>query len=164
MSTIPEVPTKRSCARRWQRRRLALTAPARVCVQLPEAIPASDVFDGVVGVWTEVVAKKISSEEESWSDDSLMIYYNNWLGGFSQIAPFAKGEVRHPPPSPPDAPSHMPAHMHAPALYHHPSSCSVLHSRKHAVRNVKSEFPVHALKPALGLACRQVDHSGWWAS
>ena len=58
-------------------------------MQLPGSIGSADVFDGVLGVMTEVMAKKISSEEETFSDLSLMIYHNNWLGGYSQILPFA---------------------------------------------------------------------------
>lgn len=58
-------------------------------VQLPGSVDAADVFDGCIGVLTEVPAKKISSEEETWSGQSLMIFYNNWLGAYSQIAPFA---------------------------------------------------------------------------
>jgi hypothetical protein len=59
-------------------------------VQLPGSIKAADIFDGVLGVMTEVVAKKISSEEETFSGQSLMIFYNNWLGAYSQVAPFAR--------------------------------------------------------------------------
>jgi hypothetical protein len=59
-------------------------------MQLPGNIKSADIFDGVLGVLTEVVAKKISSEEEMYSGKSLMIFYNNWLGAYSQIAPFAK--------------------------------------------------------------------------
>ena len=62
-------------------------------MQLPGSVASIDVFDGVIGVLTEVPAKKISSEEETWSGMSLMIFYNNWLGAYSQIAPFAE-EVR----------------------------------------------------------------------
>lgn len=58
-------------------------------VQLPASIETADVFDGVLGVMAEVAAKKISSEEETFSDFSLMIFHNNWLGGYAQIAPFA---------------------------------------------------------------------------
>ena len=58
-------------------------------MQLPGDVPAHDVFSGVIGVMTEVAAKKISSEEEALSHMSLMIFHNNWLGGYSQIAPYA---------------------------------------------------------------------------
>jgi hypothetical protein len=66
-------------------------------VQLPGSIGAADVFDGVLGVMGEIAAKKISSEEETFSDLSLMIYHNNWLGGYSQILPFAKVRSTHGP-------------------------------------------------------------------
>jgi iron uptake system EfeUOB component EfeO/EfeM len=59
-------------------------------MQLPGSTPTVKVFDGVIGVLTEIPAKKISSEEETWSGLSLMIFYNNWLGAHSQIAPFAE--------------------------------------------------------------------------
>ena len=60
-----------------------------VHVQLPGSIGSADVFDGVLGVMTEVAAKKLSSEEETFRDLSLMIFHNNWLGGYAQILPFA---------------------------------------------------------------------------
>ena len=62
----------------------------KLCTQLPGSTASVDVFDGVIGVLTEVPAKKISSEEETWSGKSLMIFYNNWLGAYSQLAPFAR--------------------------------------------------------------------------
>lgn len=43
---------------------------------------------GIVGLSTEIIAKKISSEEEMWSDLSLLIFYNNYKGIYSQAAPF----------------------------------------------------------------------------
>lgn len=45
-------------------------------------------FEGILGLATEVPAKKISSEEETSSDLSLLIFYNNWKGILSQVAPF----------------------------------------------------------------------------
>jgi len=47
-------------------------------------------FDGMIALATEVAAKKISSEEETWSDQSLLIFRHNWIGVFSQFAPFAR--------------------------------------------------------------------------
>ncbi|MGP1345606.1 MAG: EfeM/EfeO family lipoprotein [Phycisphaerales bacterium] len=44
-------------------------------------------FDGMVMLATEVPAKKISSEEETWSDQSLLIFRHNWEGIWSQFAP-----------------------------------------------------------------------------
>ncbi|MEM6258701.1 MAG: EfeM/EfeO family lipoprotein [Planctomycetota bacterium] len=45
-------------------------------------------FDGMVGLANEVAAKKISSEEETWSDQSLLIFWHNWIGIASQFKPF----------------------------------------------------------------------------
>jgi len=45
-------------------------------------------FDGMVALATEVAAKKISSEEETWSDQSLLIFWHNWVGIASQFKPF----------------------------------------------------------------------------
>lgn len=67
-----------------------LSSEADLRTQLPGSTASVDVFDGVIGVLTEVPAKKISSEEETWSGKSLMIFYNNWLGAYSQLAPFAR--------------------------------------------------------------------------
>jgi iron uptake system component EfeO len=45
-------------------------------------------FGGMVALSTEVAAKKISSEEETWSDQSLLIFKHNWIGIQSQFQPF----------------------------------------------------------------------------
>ena len=45
-------------------------------------------FEGMIGLATEVPAKKISSEEETWSDQSLLIFQENWKGIYSQLTPF----------------------------------------------------------------------------
>ncbi len=50
---------------------------------------AAKQFDGMIALATEVAAKKISSEEETWSDQSLLIFRHNWIGVMSQFAPFA---------------------------------------------------------------------------
>jgi hypothetical protein len=55
--------------------------------------PSSDfsgvsTFEGVAGLATEVPSKKFSSEEETSSDLSLLIFYNNWKGILSQAYPF----------------------------------------------------------------------------
>lgn len=47
-------------------------------------------FKGMLALATEVPAKKISSEEETWSDQSLLIFKYNWIGIFSQYEPFAR--------------------------------------------------------------------------
>ena len=56
----------------------------------PSNFNAKDHFGGMVAVATEVPAKKISSEEETWSDQSLLIFKNNWIGIYSQYEPFAE--------------------------------------------------------------------------
>ncbi|MEM8779069.1 MAG: EfeM/EfeO family lipoprotein [Cyanobacteria bacterium P01_G01_bin.49] len=45
-------------------------------------------FDGMLSLATEVPAKKISSEEETWSDQSLLIFKHNWIGIHSQFEPY----------------------------------------------------------------------------
>lgn len=46
-------------------------------------------FEGMVTLANEVAAKKVSSEEETWSDQSLLIFKHNWIGIYSQYRPFA---------------------------------------------------------------------------
>jgi len=53
-----------------------------------ERFSASGQFDGMIALATEVAAKKISSEEETWSDQSLLIFRHNWIGVYSQFEPF----------------------------------------------------------------------------
>ncbi len=50
---------------------------------------AAGQFGGMLALTTEVAAKKISSEEETWSDQSLLIFRSNWAGVYSQYRPFA---------------------------------------------------------------------------
>lgn len=45
-------------------------------------------FTGMINLATEVPAKKISSEEETWSDQSLLIFKHNWIGIHSQFEPY----------------------------------------------------------------------------
>ncbi|CAN8073075.1 unnamed protein product [Agarophyton chilense] len=52
-------------------------------VYTPQAIMA-----GSIALAFEVPAKKVASEEETWSDLSLMIFRNNWRGIWSQVSPF----------------------------------------------------------------------------
>lgn len=54
-----------------------------------ERFSAAQQFDGMIALATEVAAKKISSEEETWSDQSLLIFRHNWIGVMSQFVPFA---------------------------------------------------------------------------
>ncbi|NEP53196.1 MAG: EfeM/EfeO family lipoprotein [Moorea sp. SIO3C2] len=46
-------------------------------------------FEGMIALATEVVTKKICGEEETWSDQSLLIFSDNWIGIFSQYAPYS---------------------------------------------------------------------------
>ena len=50
---------------------------------------AAGQFGGMLALSNEVAAKKISSEEEAWSDQSLLIFKHNWIGALSQFKPFA---------------------------------------------------------------------------
>merc|ERR1711924_43219 len=45
-------------------------------------------FEGMIGLSGEVVKKKIASEEEAWSGQTLLIFDNNWSGILSQATPF----------------------------------------------------------------------------
>ena len=54
----------------------------------PEVFSANDAFDGAIGLATEVPAKKISSEEETWSDLSVMIFRENTKGINAVYSPF----------------------------------------------------------------------------
>ncbi len=56
----------------------------------PSNFNAKDHFEGMIAIATEVPAKKISSEEETWSDQSILIFKHNWIGIYSQYEPFAK--------------------------------------------------------------------------
>lgn len=46
-------------------------------------------FSGMVALATEIASKKISSEEETYSDQSLIIFRHNFRGIYSQFEPFA---------------------------------------------------------------------------
>lgn len=50
-------------------------------------------FAGMIGLANEIASKKISSEEETWSDQSLLIFHFNWIGIRSQYDPFAPAVV-----------------------------------------------------------------------
>ncbi len=45
-------------------------------------------FKGMLSLVTEIPTKKISSEEETWSDQSLLIFKHNWIGIHSQFKPY----------------------------------------------------------------------------
>ncbi len=50
---------------------------------------AAEQFDGIIALANEVASKKVSSEEETWSDQSMVIFKHNWIGIWSQYEPFA---------------------------------------------------------------------------
>ncbi len=50
-------------------------------------------YAGMLALAEEVPAKKISSEEETWSDQSILIFRHNWLGIQSQFDPY-KSQLR----------------------------------------------------------------------
>jgi len=58
-------------------------------LQKRQNFSASKHFDGMIALANEVGAKKISSEEETWSDQSILIFRENWQGIYSQYRPFA---------------------------------------------------------------------------
>ncbi|MBF2098140.1 MAG: EfeM/EfeO family lipoprotein [Gloeomargaritaceae cyanobacterium C42_A2020_066] len=47
-------------------------------------------YQGMLNLANEVPSKKISSEEETWSDQSLLIFKHNWIGIQSQFDPYKK--------------------------------------------------------------------------
>lgn len=55
-----------------------------------DGFTASSSFDGMITLAYEVPAKKISSEEETWSDLSVMIFRENIKGIWSVFRPFQK--------------------------------------------------------------------------
>ena len=57
-----------------------------------ENFDAATHFEGMIGLANEIPSKKVSSEEETYSDQSLLIFRHNWEGIYSQFRPFA-GEV-----------------------------------------------------------------------
>jgi iron uptake system component EfeO len=57
-------------------------------LQKRQNFSASKHFDGMIALANEVGAKKISSEEETWSDQSILIFRENWQGIYSQYRPF----------------------------------------------------------------------------
>ena len=54
-----------------------------------EGFDAVRTFEGRLALSEEVASKKVSSEEETWSDQNLLIIFHNWRGIESQYAPFA---------------------------------------------------------------------------
>ncbi|MEM9066063.1 MAG: EfeM/EfeO family lipoprotein [Planctomycetota bacterium] len=54
----------------------------------PNRFDAAGQFGGMIALANEVSSKKISSEEETWSDQTLLIFRHNWIGIYSQFEPF----------------------------------------------------------------------------
>lgn len=64
----------------------------QVLAACEQTFSASKNFGGIIGLATEVVAKKVSSEEEKYSDHSWLIFYNNYKGIYSQVALLRKAK------------------------------------------------------------------------
>ncbi|MEM7387142.1 MAG: EfeM/EfeO family lipoprotein, partial [Verrucomicrobiota bacterium] len=58
-----------------------------------ERFSSAGQFGGMIGLANEIGAKKITSEEETWSDQSLLIFRHNFRGIYSQYNAYA-GLVR----------------------------------------------------------------------
>jgi iron uptake system component EfeO len=55
----------------------------------PDRFSAKGHFEGMIGLAEEIGSRKISSEEETWSDQSMLIFRSNIIGIFSQYEPFS---------------------------------------------------------------------------
>jgi len=55
----------------------------------PERYSAKGHFEGMIGLAEEIGSLKISSEEETWSDQSMLIFRSNIIGIYSQYEPFS---------------------------------------------------------------------------
>ena len=55
----------------------------------PDRFSAQGHFEGMIGLAEEIGSKKISSEEETWSDQSMLIFRSNIIGIYSQYKPFS---------------------------------------------------------------------------
>jgi iron uptake system component EfeO len=54
----------------------------------PKNFNSSLNYAGMLALAEEVPSKKISSEEETWSDQSILIFEHNWIGIQSQFEPY----------------------------------------------------------------------------
>ncbi len=73
----------------WWSRRPSLVARGRTeSEELPHEAFTRCVNLAIAGL--QVGAKKVASEEETWSKLSNLIFYNNWKGIYSQLLPFAQ--------------------------------------------------------------------------
>ena len=55
----------------------------------PERYSPQTHFEGMIGLAEEIGSRKVSSEEETWSDQSMLIFRSNIIGINSQYEPFA---------------------------------------------------------------------------
>ena len=60
----------------------------------PDRYSPAKHFEGMIGLAEEIGSKKISSEEETWSDQSMLIFRSNIIGIFSQYEPFSAMVVK----------------------------------------------------------------------
>lgn len=60
----------------------------------PERFNAKGHFEGMIGLAEEIGSRKISSEEETWSDQSMLIFRSNIIGIFSQYESFSEDVSR----------------------------------------------------------------------
>ena len=75
-------------ARPYSKRLVKSVIQLRKELDESERFNAEGQFGGMVALTNEVAAKKVSSEEETWSDQSLLIFKHNWIGVHSQFKPF----------------------------------------------------------------------------
>jgi iron uptake system component EfeO len=75
-------------ARPYSQKLIESIATLRKELDESERFSAEGQFGGMVALTNEVAAKKISSEEETWSDQTLLIFKHNWIGVYSQFKPF----------------------------------------------------------------------------
>jgi iron uptake system component EfeO len=75
-------------ARPYSQKLIESIATLRKELDESERFSAEGQFGGMVALTNEVAAKKISSEEETWSDQTLLIFKHNWIGACSQYLPF----------------------------------------------------------------------------
>ena len=54
----------------------------------PKNFNSSLNFAGMLALAEEIPSKKISGEEETWSDQSILIFKHNWIGIQSQFEPY----------------------------------------------------------------------------
>jgi iron uptake system component EfeO len=81
-SVVAAIPYAKDLVRLWGDLRTALMNPSKYNF--------CDWWAGTIGLATEIGAKKISSEEETYSDHSILIFHNNFVGIRQAAAPFIR--------------------------------------------------------------------------